>query len=52
MTERGQHMHVRRSRQLSAKSIASKRCIAFILAQQQCIESFMEWVSMTKQLHP
>ncbi|CAI9600439.1 unnamed protein product [Staurois parvus] len=26
--------------------------VAFRLAQQQCIESFMEWVAMTEQLHP
>ncbi|CAI9577979.1 unnamed protein product [Staurois parvus] len=45
---------VRRSRQLSAESIAktSKIHVAFRLAQQQCTESFMEWVSMGKQLHP
>ena len=26
--------------------------MAFSLAQEQYIESFMEWVSMAKQLHP
>ncbi|CAI9578439.1 unnamed protein product [Staurois parvus] len=48
MTKRGQHMleHiVCKSRQLSEESIAKdlqKLCVAFRLAQQQCIESFME----------
>ncbi|CAI9622369.1 unnamed protein product [Staurois parvus] len=42
---------VHRSHQLSAESI-TKLHVAFRLAQQQCIESFMEWVSMAKQLHP
>ncbi|CAI9540979.1 unnamed protein product, partial [Staurois parvus] len=56
MTERGQRMlkrTVRRSRQLSAESIKTykKLHVAFRLAQQ-CIESFMEWVSMAEQLHP
>ncbi|CAI9542031.1 unnamed protein product, partial [Staurois parvus] len=50
-SERGQHIlkrTVRRSRQLSAEPIAktSKLHAAFRLAQQQCVESFMEWVSM------
>ncbi|CAI9567373.1 unnamed protein product, partial [Staurois parvus] len=58
MTERGQRMlkrTVRRSCQWSAESIAkdlSKFHVAFRLAKQQCVESFMEWVSMAKQLHP
>ena len=30
----------------------SKLHVAFRLAQQQCVESFMEWVSMAEQLHP
>ncbi|CAI9600240.1 unnamed protein product, partial [Staurois parvus] len=30
----------------------SKLHVAFRLAQQQCIESFMKWVSMAEQLHP
>ncbi|CAI9584528.1 unnamed protein product, partial [Staurois parvus] len=30
----------------------SKLHLAFRLAQQYCIECFMEWVSMAKQLHP
>ncbi|CAI9561987.1 unnamed protein product, partial [Staurois parvus] len=42
---------VRRSRQLSTKSIA-KVLQTFRLAYQQCVESFMEWVSMAEQLHP
>ncbi|CAI9607633.1 unnamed protein product [Staurois parvus] len=57
MTEWGQGMlkhTVRRSRQLSAESISKDLQIsyAFRLAQQQCIESFMEWVSMAEQLYP
>ncbi|CAI9614120.1 unnamed protein product, partial [Staurois parvus] len=55
MTERGQCMlkcTVRRSRQLSAELKTSKVHVAFRIAQQQCIESFMEWVSMAEQLHP
>ncbi|CAI9589414.1 unnamed protein product [Staurois parvus] len=57
MTERSQRMlkrTVRRSCQLSAESIAKylKLHVAFRLVQQQCIESFMEWVSMAKQLRP
>ncbi|CAI9566440.1 unnamed protein product [Staurois parvus] len=47
MTEWGQRMlkcTVCKSHQLSVG-------VAFRLAQQ-CIESFMEWVSMAKQLHP
>ncbi|CAI9607795.1 unnamed protein product, partial [Staurois parvus] len=57
MTERGQRIlkcTVLRSRQLSVKSIAKdlQTSWAFRLTQQQCIESFMEWVSMAKQLHP
>ncbi|CAI9549458.1 unnamed protein product [Staurois parvus] len=56
MTERGQFIlkrTVRRSCQLSAKVIAkaSKLGVAFRLAQE-CVESFMEWVSMAEQLHP
>ncbi|CAI9598776.1 unnamed protein product [Staurois parvus] len=57
MTGRGQYMlkrTVRRSRQLSAESIVktSKLGVAFRIAHQQCVESFMEWVSMAEQLHP
>ncbi|CAI9575459.1 unnamed protein product, partial [Staurois parvus] len=49
-SERDQYMlkhTLRRSRQLSAESIAKelKLHVAFRLAQQ-CVESFMEWVSM------
>ncbi|CAI9579852.1 unnamed protein product, partial [Staurois parvus] len=48
MTERGQRMQkctVRRSRQLSAESIAKD-------LQTLCgIQSFMEWVSIAEQLH-
>ncbi|CAI9536637.1 unnamed protein product, partial [Staurois parvus] len=47
MTEQGQRMPkrtMRRSCQLSAESIAKDL--------QTCVESFMEWVSMAKQLHP
>ncbi|CAI9615469.1 unnamed protein product, partial [Staurois parvus] len=57
MTEGGQCMlkcTVRRSRQLSAESIAKDLqtfCVVFRLAQQQCVESFMEWVSIDEQLH-
>ncbi|CAI9548006.1 unnamed protein product, partial [Staurois parvus] len=45
---------VRRSRQLSAESIAKdlQTSCVFRLAQQQCVESFMEWVSMAKKLQP
>ncbi|CAI9601744.1 unnamed protein product, partial [Staurois parvus] len=45
---------VRRRCQLSRESIAksSKLHVAFRLAQQQSVESFMEWVSMAEQLHP
>ncbi|CAI9576539.1 unnamed protein product, partial [Staurois parvus] len=49
MTEQGQRMlkgTVRRSRQLSAESIDKDFCLAFRLAQQQCVESFMKWFSM------
>ncbi|CAI9553370.1 unnamed protein product [Staurois parvus] len=47
MPERGQRMlkcTVRRSRQLFAESVTKDRklCLAFRLAQQQCIKSFME----------
>ncbi|CAI9612026.1 unnamed protein product [Staurois parvus] len=52
MIEQGQRMLKRtgcRSHQQAAESIA-KFCVAFRLAQQQSIESFMEWVSMAKQL--
>ncbi|CAI9558849.1 unnamed protein product, partial [Staurois parvus] len=57
MTERRQRMlkhTVRRSRQLSAESIAKdlQTSSGFRLAQQQCVESFMEWVSMAEELHP
>ncbi|CAI9562169.1 unnamed protein product [Staurois parvus] len=56
-TEWSQHMlkcTVRRSLQLSAESIAKDLQIhaAFRLAQLQCIESLMKWVSMAEQLHP
>ncbi|CAI9617860.1 unnamed protein product, partial [Staurois parvus] len=54
MAEWGQRMlklTVHRSRQLPAGSIA-KLYVAYRLAQQQYIESFMEWVSMAEQLHP
>ncbi|CAI9618058.1 unnamed protein product [Staurois parvus] len=56
MTEQGQRMlkhTVHRSHQLSAESIAKGLQIScgFRLAQQQCVESSMEWVSMTEQLH-
>ncbi|CAI9620957.1 unnamed protein product, partial [Staurois parvus] len=53
MTERGQRMLKRtvcRSRQLT-KLKTSKLRMTFRLAQQ-CVESFMEWVSTAKQLHP
>ncbi|CAI9578858.1 unnamed protein product, partial [Staurois parvus] len=56
MTELDQLMLKRivcRSRQLSAESIAKDLLhVAFRLAQQQCVESFMERVSMAEQLHP
>ena len=48
MTERDQWMLIRimrRGRQLSAESTAT-------LAQEQCVESFMELVSMVELLHP
>ncbi|CAI9610297.1 unnamed protein product [Staurois parvus] len=55
MTEWGQCMlkhTVRRSRQLHSQLLKTpKLCVAFRLAQQ-CVESFMEWVSMVEQLHP
>ncbi|CAI9564583.1 unnamed protein product, partial [Staurois parvus] len=57
MTEWVKHMlkhTVHRGCQLSVESIAiktSKFYVAFRLAQQ-CIESFMEWVSVAEQLHP
>ncbi|CAI9601122.1 unnamed protein product, partial [Staurois parvus] len=46
---------MRRSRQLSADSVVKdlhKLCVAFRLAQQQYVESFMEWIYMAEQLHP
>ncbi|CAI9543924.1 unnamed protein product [Staurois parvus] len=57
MTERGQRMlkhAVCRSRQLSAESIAKnlQTSMAFRLAQQQCVENFMERVCMVEQQHP
>ncbi|CAI9583864.1 unnamed protein product, partial [Staurois parvus] len=57
MTERGQRMlkhTVRRSLQLSAESTAKyfHTSCGLQLAQQECIESFMEWFSMAEQLHP
>ncbi|CAI9608647.1 unnamed protein product, partial [Staurois parvus] len=55
MTERGQCMlkgTACRSHQLSAELKTSKLHVTFRLAQQQCIESFKEWVSMAEQLHP
>ncbi|CAI9555348.1 unnamed protein product, partial [Staurois parvus] len=57
MTERGQCMLKRtvcRSRQLSAESIAKDlqtSCGLQISTQQQCVDSFMEWVSMAERLH-
>ncbi|CAI9579747.1 unnamed protein product, partial [Staurois parvus] len=43
-----------RSCKLSAMSIAKDPKLhgTFRLAQEQCVESFMEWVSMAEQLHP
>ncbi|CAI9596246.1 unnamed protein product [Staurois parvus] len=57
MTERGQLMlkrRVRRSCQLSAESIAKdlQTLCDFQISTKQCVESFMEWVSMAEQLHP
>ncbi|CAI9580580.1 unnamed protein product, partial [Staurois parvus] len=57
MAERGQRMLKRtvcRSHQLSAESIAKdlQTLCGLQISKQQCIESFMEWVSMAKQLHP
>ncbi|CAI9569346.1 unnamed protein product [Staurois parvus] len=57
MTEWGQRILksiVRRGCQLCAESIAKdlQFRVAFILAQQQSVESFMEWVSINGQLHP
>ncbi|CAI9549207.1 unnamed protein product [Staurois parvus] len=59
MTERGQRMlkrTVRKSPQLSAESIAKDlQTLCGLMkhvAQQQCVESFMEKVSMAEQLHP
>ncbi|CAI9601581.1 unnamed protein product, partial [Staurois parvus] len=57
MTERGQHMlnHTvcRVSNCLQSQYLMSfKLCVAFRLAQQQCVESFMELVFMAEQLHP
>ncbi|CAI9579949.1 unnamed protein product, partial [Staurois parvus] len=48
-SDRGQHMlkcTVRRSGQLSSELKTSKLHVAFRLAQQQCVVSFMELVSM------
>ncbi|CAI9549436.1 unnamed protein product, partial [Staurois parvus] len=52
MTEGGQRMC--RSHQLSAESIAKdmQTLCGLRLAKQLCSKSFMEWVSMAKQLHP
>ncbi|CAI9596027.1 unnamed protein product, partial [Staurois parvus] len=47
-SEQGQHVlkrTVRRSHQLSAMSIA-KDLQTFRIAQRQCVESLMDWVSM------
>ncbi|CAI9568672.1 unnamed protein product [Staurois parvus] len=57
MTGRGPCMlkrTVRRRRQLSAESIAKdlQTWCGLQISQQQCVEIFMEWVSMAEQLHP
>ncbi|CAI9577579.1 unnamed protein product [Staurois parvus] len=56
MTERGQRRlkhTVRRSRCLQRQELKTfKLHVAFRLAQQQYIESFLEWVSMAEQRHP
>ncbi|CAI9557589.1 unnamed protein product, partial [Staurois parvus] len=51
MTERDQCAEVTKCLQ-SQKLKTSKLRVAFRLEQQQCIESFMEWVSIAEQLHP
>jgi len=57
MTERGQRMLIAHSAHmivnfLQSQSLqTSKLHVAFKLAQEQCVESFMEWVSMAEQLH-
>ncbi|CAI9623732.1 unnamed protein product, partial [Staurois parvus] len=51
MTERGQRMLKQTVCRSRSTVKTSKLHVAFRLAQQQCIESFMEWVSMAEQLH-
>ncbi|CAI9542102.1 unnamed protein product [Staurois parvus] len=56
MTERGQRMlkhTVLRSCQLSVESIAKdlQTSCGLQISTKQCVESFMEWVSMAEQLH-
>ncbi|KAL0165431.1 hypothetical protein M9458_041184, partial [Cirrhinus mrigala] len=55
LTERGHRMLRREEIANFLQSHSLQTCklhVAFRLAQEQCTESFMEWVSMAEQLHP
>ncbi|CAI9531424.1 unnamed protein product, partial [Staurois parvus] len=52
MTERGQRMLKHSVQKSPTVCNSSKLHVAFRLAQQQCIENFMEWVFMGEQLNP
>jgi len=52
MTDAEAHSAQRSATFCSQSLQTSKLHVAFGLAQEQCVESFMEWVSMAEQLHP